>query len=553
MRTRTLSMTCLAASTAATLSCITLTTPTRVTVLHTTSADRSLREEGQNLNIDHWRPETAPAGLERGFFVVKSDLEWHQRWKGTETERVPVLPADLNFAKEMVFVAAPPDADVVGTEIRTVVSNEGGIHAYVTEITPGVDCPGAEKEGKPNYDIARIPLIDGKDVQFHIESTPGDSCGSAPEAKITCKSDKGGPRDPATYVEKLNVDPGTKVACVVGSFTRSRPVIDLTWTFAGLPLGAATKMIVGSRGTGVTFTPDVFGAYDLQLEVLDDLQRRGTSTAEVTVTPKAPLVVQLVWTKFDPDDDPSTFPRIELAAQKVNADIGVAAALFGAAGAAKGGAGVAAAKKGAPAAAAPLKEPPLPGTPGSPPIVFAKGGSCSVENSAPFCKAERMGFTTVMTLDASLGKMFALGVHFTDDRVQGQAVPCVRSYRAGKLVTDLCDTNARKADTWWTVGVFDGESAKTTETIAVERAQAAEKAAAAAKAASDAKSIAEARAATDAQEAAEKKAAAAQKAAADMKAIVAAAEARVAAARAAAGAAPAASAPPAASAAAPKK
>jgi hypothetical protein len=490
--TRKLAFTPLVVAFVPALGCAAFAPPTRVTVLHTTSADRTLREEGTNLNIDHWQLDTAPPGLEKGFFVVKSELEWHQRWPNTDTDKVPVLPADLNFNKEMLFVIAPTDHDLVAAELKTVVVNEGGIHAYINETVPGVDCPAPEKDAKPAWDIARLPLVEGKDVQFHIESSPGDSCGQAPEAKITCRAEVPGGDGKAPYQEKLNVDPGAKVSCIVGSFTSPRPVIDLTWTFAALPLGATTKMVVGTRGTAVSFNPDVFGTYGLQVEVLDDLQRRGASTTEVTVTPKAPLVVQLIWTKFDPDDDPSTFPRIELAALNLNADGSVIGAppVWNAKKPA-----AAASKKGGPAALAPAAEPPLPGTPGAPPLVWKKGLECSLESAQPFCKAQTMGFTTVMTVDAAASKLFALGVHFTDDRVDGQAVPCVRTYRAGKLVADLCDTTPHKADTWWQTGVFDAETGKSVQTLAAERATAAAKVAADARAAADAKAAAEARAA----------------------------------------------------------
>jgi hypothetical protein len=392
----------------------------------------------------------------------------------------------------MILVAAPPEQDAVGVEVHTVVSNEGGIHAYVNETLPGVDCPPPDKDSKPVYDLARVPLIDGKDVQFHIETSPADSCGSAPEAKITCRADVAHTTDTTPFVDKLNVDPGTKVACIVGKFSSPRPVIDLTWTFAGLPLGAATKMVVGSRGTAVSFTPDVFGSYTLQVEVLDDLQRRGTSNTEVTVTPKSPLVLQLIWTKFDPDDDPSTFPRIQLWSLNLNPDGSTVVV---------GGPPYRAPpplKPSKPGAAPP--EPPLPGTKGAPPLVFGKSNGCSLESHQPFCKAQQMGFTTVMTMDPSATSLFGVAVHFTDDRVEGQAVPCVRAYRDGKLVTDLCETSPHKADTWWPVGVFDAASGKTVQALANERAAAAEKAAAE-KAAADAKAAkaaAEAKAAADA-------------------------------------------------------
>ncbi len=447
-------------------SCTVFAPQTRVTILHTTSADRAIREEGKSLSLDHWQIETAPPGLEKGFFVVKSDLEWHQRWPTVDAEKVPVLPPDFSFAREMLFVVAPPDRDLVGAELRTAVVNEGAIHAYIEETFPGVDCPAPDKDGKPSYDIVRVPLVDGKDVQFHIETSPGDSCGSAPEAKITCRADAPAGASPdakPAFVESLAVDPGTKVSCIVGSFTSPRPVIDLTWTFAALPIGSTSKMVVGPRGTSVSFTPDVFGAYGLQVEVLDDLQRRGASLAEVNATPRAPFALQLVWTKFDPEDDPSTFPRIELAVQPLSAD-----------GAPLGSAPAAPATKGVV---------PLPGAPGAPPIAWRKSGVCSIESASPYCKAEPMGFTTVASIDPQAAKLFAVGVHFTDERVEGQAVPCVRSYRIGKLVSDVCDTIPRRADSWWQAVVLDAETGKTVQAVAAERSQAAAKVAADAKAA----------------------------------------------------------------------
>jgi len=180
------------------------------------------------------------------------------------------------------------------------------------------------------------------------------------------------------------------------------------------------------------------------------------AAVEVLAEPKDLLVVQLIWTKFDPDDDPSTFPRIEL--HSLNLD-------------ATGNAIGTPRVYGKPSA--------LPGTPEAPPIVWGKTGGCSIEGTAPYCKAAAKGFTTVMSLEPAAAAFYAIGVHFTDDRVQGQAVPCVRSYRAGKLIADLCDTNARPADAWWLAGVIDSQTGKTVQTLAAERAQAAATAAAA--------------------------------------------------------------------------
>jgi hypothetical protein len=473
------------------VACTVFAPPTRVTVLHTTSADRALRESGESLNVDHVELVAPPSGPEKGFFVVKSDLEWHQHWPDVETDKVPVLPHDFDFAKDMLLVVAPPDRDVVATTVRTVVSNEGGIHAYVEETLPGVDCPPRDKESKPTYDLARLPLVEGKDVTFHVDSVPGDACGTAPDAKVTCRGDKGAGNAATAFEEKLSTPPGVKISCIVGQFTSPRPIIDLTWTFTTLPLGATSKMVVGSRGTGVSFTPDVFGVYGLQVEVLDDLQRRGTAAAEVDVSPRAPLELQLLWTQFDPNDDPSTFPRIELAVQRV-----FSPAIIAPPPVASGSA------KPASSLVAPPAGPPMPGMKGAPPVVWRGAEACSLSSAQTYCKPEVVGFTTVMSIDESMAKLYGVGVHFTDDRVNGQAVPCVRSYRMGKLVADLCDSTPHKADDWWSVAVIDSDSGKTTETLAAEKAQAAIKAAAAAKAAAEEKALSAAKAAAEAKAAA---------------------------------------------------
>src|SRR5271154_7140480 len=92
-----------------------------------------------------------------------------------------------------------------------------------------------------------------------------------------------------------------------------RPTIDRTWSFRSLPQGTIAKMTIAPSGTVVTFPTDVFGTYAVGLEVTDDLARTSKGTTDVQVAPsKDDLVVQMMWTKFDPSDDPTTFPRVEL-------------------------------------------------------------------------------------------------------------------------------------------------------------------------------------------------------------------------------------------------
>jgi hypothetical protein len=90
-----------------------------------------------------------------------------------------------------------------------------------------------------------------------------------------------------------------------------------------------------------------------------------------------------------------------------------------------------------------------------------------------------------MTLDPASARLFAVGVHYTDERVEGQPVLCVRAYRDGKMQTEVCDSKVRKDDSWWDVAVVDAATGKTLEALAQERAAATVAAAAARKASAD--------------------------------------------------------------------
>jgi hypothetical protein len=416
------------------------TTQTRIIVAHTPAGDRAFHEEGRTMPMNHWDLETGGAGLKRGFFVVKSEFEWRSLWPNTEADKIPILPQDLDLSKEMLLVATPPEPTVLAAEVKEVVDTEvGKVHVYLAETTPGQDCPAGEKDvDAKNYDLTRVRRVDHKDVIVHIDSLPRPPCGDPPKVVIRCRANG----STSAYEEKLTVGPSAAIGCVAQDVKSLRPIFDLTWTFASLPSATFAKLLVSQGAHGASFVTDVFGTYKLALEVTDDLQRKGTAAAEISVAPpNDSLVLQFVWTKFDPSDDPTTFPRIELHALGINPPDPP--------------------KKGLPKPLAPIKWGTVP--------------DCALESdkSPPaWCTTRAVGPTTIMTIDPSAAKDFAVALHYTDERFPGQPIACVRSYRNGTLQAELCDPQARK-EGWWEAGTLDSVSGKTPEGLAQDKAAAA--------------------------------------------------------------------------------
>jgi hypothetical protein len=437
--------------------CSTFAPPTNVRITRTPPGDKAVPEEGASAHLARWEIGLAREGLKRGFFVVKSDLEWRALWPTTDPDKVPLLPFDIDFGREMLLVSSPPGGEATGSEVKSVILTDRAVHVYVTQTVLGTDCPEAQDSAAKNYDLVRTPRVDDKDVSFHVDTAFGEPCGSAPEAGITCKPD----RSTSALVENLKVDPGTKVVCVASGLKASRPIFDLTWVWDGLPIGSAAKIDVAKGGHGVTFVPDVIGTYRIALEVSDDLARKGKVTGEVEVPPPpGPLSLQLAWTKLDATDDPDTFPRIELHSYGLSQELLTASRARAAAAA---------------GATGKLGE-----TTERPTIGWTVVKSCAVAVPLSWCTAKIAGPTTVMTLDPAWAPEFAVSVHYTDERVPGQPILCVRSYRDGKMRAERCDPDKRSADSWWEVGVIDGATGKTPEMLAQERAAAARAAAAAA-------------------------------------------------------------------------
>ena len=132
---------------------------------------------------------------------------------------------------------------------------------------------------------------------------------SPTEAKIACRVN--GTSD--EFRERLSVNPGKTVSCLSRGKIGTGATIDRTWSFRATPAGSTAKMTIAPGEGSIRFSTDAFGTYSVGLDVTDDLGRTARATTDVNVAPpKDALVVQMLWTKFQPEDDPSTFPRVEL-------------------------------------------------------------------------------------------------------------------------------------------------------------------------------------------------------------------------------------------------
>ncbi len=411
------------------VACSDVTAPARVFVSRVPSGVHSAREEGEPLKLTRWDldPRT---GLTRGFWIVKNEREWRDLWSSIDADRIPLLPPGIDFATEMLVVAAPTETLATGVRIHQAINTpEGGIHIYVSQVLPGLGCPetATRADDKVPVDLARIPTID-KEIHFHVDTKNEDPCSPPAEAKIACRPQ--GTSD--AYADKLSVAPGKLVACVAQGKLGSRSMVDRTWSFRSLPPGTTTKMTIGDGSGAISFGTDAYGTYSVGLDITDDLGRTSRGTMDVNVAPpKDALVVQMLWTKFQPEDDPSTFPRVELH-------------LVG-------------------------EKPPPPPLPGHllPPVAARSQpwilvhGDCALETEKPppWCHARTLATTTIEEVSLDAFPEYRIGVHYQDDRYAGQPVLCVRTFR-GVLASEWCDDKVRSEGNWWDVGTVEAQTGK---------------------------------------------------------------------------------------------
>jgi hypothetical protein len=404
--------------------CAQVTVPARVFVSKVPQGVHVAREEGDAVNMTRW-DMTPRSGLNRGYWIVKSEREWRELWS-IDADRIPLLPSGIDFGTEMLIVAAPADPEATDAHLHHVIDTpENGVHIYVSQILPGIGCPAARQDRVP-VDLARVRSLD-KEIHFHVDTKNEDPCAPPSEAKIACRAD-----GTADYQEKLSVDPGKKVSCHSHGKTGSRAMLDRTWSFRATPKGSVAKMTIADGEASISFATDAFGTYSVGLDVTDDLGRTSMATTEVTAAPpKDALVVQMLWTQFQPSDDPTTFPRVELH-------------LVG---------------EKAPPPLAPGKiAPPLAAR--SQPWILVHG-DCTVDNThpPPWCHARELAPTTIEEVSIDANPLYRIGVHYLDDRYAGQPVLCVRTFR-GALAGEWCDEKVRAEGNWWDVIRVDSTTGK---------------------------------------------------------------------------------------------
>jgi hypothetical protein len=132
---------------------------------------------------------------------------------------------------------------------------------------------------------------------------------------------------------------------------------------------------------------------------------------EITATPPKTkdALVQLVWTNFDPGDDPDTFPRLTLTANT-----------------------------------------------GDPPNVR----ECSLDKQPPdLCEVRRFSAYTNMKLKASTDKA-PLSVRYVDERIEKGPLACIHVWFEGTRTAEVCDRKHRDPDDRWEVGVLDMATGK---------------------------------------------------------------------------------------------
>jgi hypothetical protein len=410
--------------------CTDVAAPTRIFVSRVPSDTRVSREDGATLTLNRWDLDP-PLGLNRGYWVVRAEHEWRELFPTLDADRIPLLPGDIDFGKEVLLVAAPTERAATESRIHAVIDTaEAGIHVYVSESLPGQGCPPPPKDEHVPASAVRVPTFD-KEVHFHIETKRETPCEAPPAAKVGCRP-SGSNED---LVEKLESKPGSTVVCSSDGQPGMRPTVDRTWSFRSLPQGTAAKMTVTGNGSGVTFGTDAYGTYSVGLDITDDLGRTSRATGDVEVLPsKDTLVLQMLWTKFDPNDDPSTFPRVELHVVGDKTPIvPTKATTF-----------------------ASRNQPWI--------LVIRDKGDCALGNDKPpdWCHTKVIGPTTTAEVKTDAFPQYRIGVRYLDDRYAGQPVLCVRAFR-GALASEWCDKAVRSEGNWWDVSRVDATTGKPPE------------------------------------------------------------------------------------------
>lgn len=346
------------------------------------------------------------AGAQPGYWVVRTNEDWSRAWPEGQA---PAFPPTLDPASTMAVIVVPESKDAVDVKVTKLVESTGFIHVWVRETMRGEACMAHASDRTP-VEALYVPRIE-KPVKFYVEEARAESCGEPPVTQLKCRRAEA--KD--WQQGKLEVQPGDLIDCELTSEARGKfAVVDRALYFSDLPGGSTAKLAYQKGPSRATFRVDGFGMYGLLGEATDDSGRKGISKIELTAAPPKTkdAVVLLVWTNFDPGDDPDTFPRVTLTAM---------------------------------ASAAP------------------NARECSLDKQPPdLCEVKRFSAYTMMKLKSSSERL-PLSVRYVDERVDKGPLACVHVWYDGTRTAEVCDRVRRDPDARWDVGMLDMTTGKLVE------------------------------------------------------------------------------------------
>ena len=337
-------------------------------------------------------------GADPGFYVVRTRKDWLRVWAGAK--EVPALPGNIDLERQMVLLGTAEDKKSTQLQFVRVAEDAELVYVFVKETKAGANC--TPKNEHAPYDAVVASRVD-KPVKFYVEDDVAQGCGDPPLATLQCRLGEA-----KEWTQKITAQPGDKVECELTGETRGTfAIVDRILSFAEVPGGSAAKVAYTRGSARGNFDVDVFGTYTIRGEATDEAGRKGIANATIEVVPPRTkdAIVQLIWTNFDPQDDPATFPRTRLH----NIDGAI---------------------------------------------------DCSSDkDNPPTCAVKRHSVYTHMTIKAS-DKKLPLSVDYVDERVEKGPLACVQVYFDGARTGETCDRSHRAAGDKWEVGTLEMATGK---------------------------------------------------------------------------------------------
>lgn len=367
--------------------------PPAVTVLRASAGEPHEPVRGDPLKLR--RSNRDPySGVRGGFFVIRSQDDWHAAWLGRVE---PTMPSSLDTSRSMLLLAASERSDTVRVELLRALETSNAVHVFVRETERGAGC--VEKVERP-IDAAQTFRVD-KPVRFYVETVQGEACGDPPAVEVKCRV-----AGESSWRPSVSAQPGDTVECTMAATSRGKfAIVDRVLRLDELPGGSTAKLAYAEGPTRGSLPIDVFGAFTVRGEASDDGGRRSTAVAKIEAQPPKSIdpLVHVVWSNFDVSDDPDTFPRVVLEA-----------------------------------------------TDGA-----AEPRTCSAESpEAELCSVRTRSAFSYMTLKAREGRA-PIALRYLDERIEAGPLACVQVYFDGKRTAEKCDRVHRSPDARWEAGVVD--------------------------------------------------------------------------------------------------